>query len=86
MQHHSSSVMRLCLFVSVAIVVGSSSTVVVSVAMMSVVAVMVIAVVASVVGGGNRNLEVVPCEVGENTVLDVTTQVSLLGERISILL
>ena len=78
--------MWLCLFVSVAIVVGNSSltVVMVSVAMMSVV--VVIAVVASMVGGGDRNLEVVPCEVGENTVLDVATQVSLLGERISILL
>ena len=76
----------LCLFVCVAIVVSSSAVVVVNVAMMSIVAVMVFAVVASMVGRGDRNLEVVPCEVGENTVLDVTTQVSLLGERISILL
>lgn len=65
----------------VAIVVVTS--VVVSIAMVSIVAMVVISVV-SVVGGRNGHLEVVPSEVCENTVLDVTTQVSLLGQRISV--
>ena len=32
------------------------------------------------------NLEVVPCEIREHTVLDVASEVSLLRERISVLL
>ena len=71
---------RLGFFVFVVLIMMSIS-VVVSSAMVSVVAVMVV----SMVRRGNGHLEVVPSEVCEHTVLDVTTQVSLLGERVSVL-
>ena len=40
----------------------------------------------TVVGGSNGNLEIVPRHVGEDPVLDVASQVSLLGKRVSVLL
>ena len=43
-------------------------------------------VAVTVVGRCDCHLEVVPCHVGEHTVLDVTSEVTLLREGIAILL
>ena len=69
--------------VPVAVVVSSSSTVV---GIVVTVRVVMISVVAVVVRGSDCHLEVVPSHISENTVLDVTSQQTLLGEGVAILL
>ena len=59
-------------------VASNSVSLSVSVIAVTVLSVSVCTVTVSVMRRGNRNLEIVPCEVGEDTVLDVTSQQAFL--------
>ncbi len=48
--------------------------------------IMSMAMTVIVVSRSYSNLEVVPCEISEHTVLDVASEVALLRKRISVLL
>ena len=67
---------------SVAMTVMMSS---VTVRIVSVTMSMPVAVIM-VVRGSNRDLEVVPSQIGENSVLDVAPQITFLGKRVPVLL
>ena len=58
-------------------VVGSTVTMAVTMSSVGIMTVPVTMTVA-VIGGRNGNLEVVPCHVCEDTILDVASQVALL--------
>ncbi len=72
------------------VMTGSRSMAMTMVVVMSTVSMRIVPVTmtmtVTVVGGDNGNLEIVPRHVGEDPVLDVAPQVSLLGKRVSVLL
>ena len=69
--------------VMLVVVVSGSASMVVGIVT---VRIMVISVVTVVVRGSNGHLEVVPSQISENTVLDVASQKTLLGEWVAIFL
>ena len=77
---------RFGFFVAVAvmlvIVVSGSACMVVGIVTVRIMVISMVTVV--VVRGSNGHLEVVPSQISENTVLDVTSQKALLGEWVSI--
>jgi hypothetical protein len=72
--------MAVMLFVIVVV----SSTCMMGIVTVGIVVVSVVTVV--VVGGSNGHLEVVPGQISENTVLDVASQETLLGEGVPVFL
>ena len=70
--------------VMLVIIVSGSACMVVGIVTVRIMVISVVTVV--VVRGSNGHLEVVPSQISENTVLDVTSQKALLGEWVSIFL
>ena len=70
--------------VMLVIVVSGSACMVVGILTVRIMVISVVTVV--VVRWSNGHLEVVPSQISENTVLDVTSQKALLGEWVSIFL
>ena len=68
---------------TVTVIIMMSSTVTMRVMSMSL---SVSMAVMMMVRGGDCNLEVVPCQVGEDSVLYVASEIALLRQRITILL
>ena len=69
------------------VVISSTMTVSVGVVLSSMsMGIMTMAMTVIVVSRCDSDLEVVPCEISEHTVLDVASEVPLLRQRISVLL